>query len=419
MAVLGRDFHGLRPTMDVQEGDPVKLGQALFHDKRHPEIRYTAPGSGVVKAIHRGGRRVLLGVEIQLQGDEEITFARYERTRLPTLERDEVRENLQRSGLWTALRTRPFSRVPTPRAKPHALFVTAVDSNPLAAEPSVVIGAAPQDFMDGLMVLSKLTDGKVFVCKAPDQSFSVGNSPVTVAEFSGPHPAGLPGTHMHFLSPVSHKRVAWHIGYQDVMAVGRLFTTGRLPVARVISLAGPTVLKPRLVRTRLGASVGDLVRDQLRPVEARALSGSVLAGRQATGPLGFLGRYHTQVTILDEGGKREFLGWMAPGLEKFSVLNLFASALFRGRRLFPLTTSQNGSPRALVPIGAYERVMPLDILAGPLLRSLLVRDTETAQGLGALELDEEDLALCSFVCPSKHDFGPLLRSTLDQIEREG
>lgn len=418
VAVVGRDFVGLKPSMRVQEGERVALGQTLLVDKRQPQIQYTSPGSGTVKAIHRGARRALIAVEIELDGDDEVQFADYRRDQLAELDRDTVRENLFVSGLWTAFRTRPYSKVPHAKASPHAIFVTAMDTNPLAADPAVVIAEAPEDFVAGLHVIARLTPGKVYVCQAEGPQIGLADAPVTSVEFSGPHPAGLPGTHIHFLDPVDAKRVAWHIGYQDVSAIGRLFTRGRLDVERVVSLAGPAVLRPRLIRTRLGASLTQVVEDELVPSECRVISGSPLSGRRASGPLAYLGRYHNQVSVLAEGRKREFLGWLAPGLERFSAINLFASALFKGRR-FALTTSQNGSPRALVPIGVYERVVPLDILPTLLLRALIVRDTDTAQGLGALELDEEDLALCSFVCPTKHDFGPVLRSSLEQIEREG
>jgi Na+-transporting NADH:ubiquinone oxidoreductase subunit A len=241
---------------------------------------------------------------------------------------------------------------------------------------------------------------------------------VSVAEFSGPHPAGLPGTHIHFLAPVGSGRTVWHLGYQDVIAIGYLFTTGRLWTERVVALAGPAVRFPRLVRTRLGASTNDLVEGELVEGECRVISGSVLSGRRAAEWGAYLGRYHNQVSVLREGRERELLGWLRPGRRKFSSLPAFAAHLFRDRR-FALTTAQNGSPRAMVPIGSYERVMPLEILPTQLLRALLVRDTDAAQALGCLELDEEDLALCSFVCPSKHDFGPVLRSVLDQIRKEG
>ncbi len=422
VALLGQDTIGLKPTMHVAEGDRVKLGQVLFSDKKTPGVNYTSPGTGVVSAIHRGARRVLHAVVIRLEGDEEETFAAYSQQELSGLSRDQVRENLLVSGLWTALRTRPYSKVPAPDSMPHSIFVTAMDSNPLAPKADVVLNPYKQDFLNGLTAVSRLTGGKVFVCKYPGADIPKNDSSqVAIAEFSGPHPAGLVGTHIHFLHPVSPAKTVWHLNYQDVIAIGKLFTTGRLWVERTISLAGPLVNRPRLICTRLGANTEDLVREEVPQLYSRIISGSVLSGHHAAGWATFLGRYHCQISVVAEGGKRSlraFLGWLGPGPDKFSSANVLVSSFFRDRK-FKLDTLQNGSPRAMVPIGTYEAVMPLDILPTQLLRSLVVQDTDTAQALGCLELDEEDLALCSFVCPSKYDFGPLLRTNLDRIEREG
>ncbi|MFU8821772.1 MAG: Na(+)-translocating NADH-quinone reductase subunit A [Gammaproteobacteria bacterium] len=422
VAVLGRDYLDLRPSMQVQEGDRVRLGQPLFSDRRRPGVTVTAPAPGVVTTIRRGARRVLQSVIITLDGDEEVTFRYWTPGELPALDRDVVIENLTTSGLWCAMRARPWSKVPDPSTSPHALFINAMDTNPLAPDPTVIIREAAEDFVNGVAVLSRLTSGATFLCKAEGADVPVPDSVpgLQVAEFSGPHPAGLVGTHIHCLYPVSPERIVWHLGYQDVIAIGRLFTTGRVDTTRVISLAGPTVKRPRLLKTRLGAHIEPLVVDEIEEdIECRVLSGSVWSGYRATGWAGFLGRYHQQVTVLAEGRKREFIGWLHPGGEKFSVTRAFLSSFSSSARRFALSTSQNGSPRAMVPIGSYERVMPLDLLPTQLLRALIVGDTDEAQRLGALELDEEDLALCTFVCPGKYDYGPVLRERLEQIEKEG
>lgn len=419
VAVLGPDSFGLRPTMAVQEGDAVKLGQLLFTDKKTPGVRYTSPGCGKVVAINRGAKRFLHSVVVELSGDEEEEFDRYSDIPLDQLTREQVREKLVDSGLWTALRTRPYSKVPSPEQIPHSIFVTAIDTNPLAATPETVIAGSEQDFVSGLAVLAKLTDGEVFVCKARGASIPEGSAEnLRVVEFEGPHPAGLPGTHIHFLDPAGPNKTVWHLNYQDLIAMGKLFTTGRLWVERVVALGGPPVRRPRLLRTRLGACVGELVASELEEGENRIVSGSVFAGRAAADPLDFLGRYHLQVAVLAEGRERDFLGWQKPGFDKFSVKNIFISKLSRSMK-FQFTTSTEGSPRAMVPIGSYEQVMPLDILPTFLLRALITGDTDQAQALGCLELDEEDLGLCSFVCPGKHEYAPLLRHNLERIETEG
>lgn len=419
VAVLGPDYIGMKPTMMVSEGESVKLGQKLFEDKKNPGVFITSPGAGEVVTINRGAKRVLQSVVIKLEGDSSMEFSSHTDTELPRLERDVVQQQLIESGLWTALRTRPYSKVPAPGSKPHSIFVTAIDSNPLAVDPAIVIAEHSQDFSRGLTVLSQLTDGNIHVCKATGSSVTAPNgSQFNVAEFDGKHPAGLVGTHIHHIDAVGLKKTVWHIGAQDVIAVGKLFSTGKIWVERIISLAGPVMKNPRLIRTRLGAELGPLVDGELGANDCRLISGSVWSGRRAVGWAGFLGRYHTQLVALEEGTQREFMAWALPGKNRFSVMRTFISHL-TPNKTFDFTTTQNGSPRAMVPVGNYERVMPLDILATQLLRALLVRDTDSAQALGALELDEEDLALCTFACVGKYDFGPVLRANLEQIEREG
>ncbi len=417
VATLGEEFVGMRPTMFVKVGDSVKKGQALFEDKKNPGVKFTAQAAGVVKEINRGEKRVLQSVVIEIGSDEQETFTQYPTKELNAIAREDVVTNLVNSGLWTALRTRPFSKVPAIESTPMAIFVSAMDTNPLAADPAVVIAEQSEAFVNGLTVLARLTDGDVFVSKAPGTEIAV-NSTAKVNEFAGKHPAGLVGTHMHFLKPVSADNVAWHVGYQDVIAYGKLFTTGELDSSRVISLAGPAAKNPRLVRTILGASAADMIANEKLDGELRIVSGSLLLGSVASGVHGYLGRYHTQMSLILEGREKEFIGYMYPGPNKFSVTRAYMGHFFP-KKLFNMTTTTNGSARAMVPIGNFERVMPLDILPTMLLRDLCAGDTDGAQQLGALELDEEDLALCTFVCPGKTDYGVILRDCLTTIEKEG
>ncbi|WP_296219161.1 Na(+)-translocating NADH-quinone reductase subunit A [Pseudomonas sp. UBA2684] len=417
VAVIGFDYHGMKPTMDVQVGDRVKLGQVLFSDKKSPGVNYTAPGAGVVSAIHRGEKRVLQSVVVDLDGDEQISFAQYPAAQLASLSDAQVRENLQQSGLWTALRARPFSKVPAADAVASSIFVTAIDTHPLAADPALVIGEYAADFENGLKVLSCLA--KVFLCKADGANLPGEQlSHVQTEAFAGPHPAGLAGTHIHFLDPVNASKSVWSINYQDVIAVGKLFTSGQLWVERVVALAGPVVEQPRLLRTRLGASLEEITAGQLHVGYNRVISGSVLGGRTAQGAFAYLGRYHLQVSCLAEGHERELMHYLRAGINKHSVMNIFVSKLNAVKK-FAFSTTTNGSPRAMVPVGNYEAVMPLDILPTQLLRYLIVGDTEMAQKLGCLELDEEDLALCTYVCAGKYEYGPILRDNLARIEKEG
>jgi len=419
VALLGPDTVDLKPGMLVAVGDKVKLGQPLFKDKQNPGVQFTSPGSGTVTAVNRGERRVLQSVVVTLEGDEEEQFASFSKDELQNISEQDVRQNLLASGLWTAFRTRPFSKIPGPDDKPAAIFVTAMDTNPLAADPEIVVARNKDAFADGLEIISKLTDGTVHVCTTPDSSITCpDNGKFESSQFTGPHPAGLAGTHIHFLHPVSEERVVWHIAYQDLIAVGALFATGRLPVERVVALAGPAVSTPRLITTRLGANIAELVAGEVEGSAVRIVSGSVLSGHRAAGWAAWLGRYDSQITVLPEGSPREFLSFMRPGFGKYSATRSFVGNLF-GSREYSLSTTQNGSPRAMVSIGSFEQVMPLDILPTPLLKALLVLDTDSARDLGCLELDEEDLALCSFVCNGKYQYGQHLRKNLREIEVNG
>ncbi len=417
VALVGADYQDMKPTLLVAEGEQVSLGQPLFFDKKNPEILYTSPASGEVAAINRGERRVFLSLVIKLSGSAEKTFPVTTVDQLEQLSSEDVEQQLINSGMWTSLRTRPYSKIPTPGSRPAALFVTAIDTNPLAADPQIAISEKAAEFEAGLKVVRHLTTGKVYLCKKPEAQIPAPQG-ITVSEFSGCHPAGLVGTHIHFLERVNQQRTVWHIGYQDVIAIGHLFLTGRILTERLVALCGPAVKTPRLIRTRLGACLSELVSDQLHSVDSRIVSGSVLAGHKADEANDFLGRYHNQVSALEEDRHREFMGWSMPGFNKFSVKKIFASSLLPSRTL-PMTTSTHGSLRAMVPTGAFEKVMPLNIKATWLLRSLLTLDTDLAQDLGCLELDEEDLALCSFVCSGKMNYGYHLRQTLQKIEKEG
>ena len=430
VALLGDDTPGVRARLAVAEGDIVKRGQLLFEDRKRPGIRYTSPGAGRVQAIFRGARRALRSVVIELSPTERAgrpeaaemeTFASYEGGDPLAWSGAAVRALMVESGLWTAFRTRPYSKVPEPDTEPAAIFVTAIDTNPLAADPSVVVDDDREAFELGLRLIDRVCDGPTHLCVGADSGVRGGvDSPAEVSVFEGPHPAGTPGLHIHTLLPASRHRTLWHIGYADVIALGHLARTGRLPVERVVSVGGPPVKAPALVRTRLGANLEELTRGNIDPAagDVRIISGSVFGGKTADGPeFGYLGRYHLQTTVLRIGG-RKFLGWIEPGVEKFSVLPVFVSGLLPGKE-FDFDTDTNGSARPIFPLGTYEKVMPMDILPTYLLRSLVVGDIERAEELGALELDEEDLALCTYVCPGKIEYGPYLRKNLERIEKEG
>lgn len=416
-AITGDDYIGMKPSMLVNVGDTVKIGQKLFSDKKTDGVFFTSPVAGEVIELNRGARRAFESIVIKENGDDEVNYSAYKDSSIDSYSRDELTALLTESGVWPAFRTRPFSKIADPKTNPHSIFITAMDTNPLAPSPGIFISQSNEEaFKVGLAAITKLTDGAAYLCKAIGDDIPTIDG-VTVKEFSGKHPAGNVGTHIHFVDPVSANKFVWHINYQDVIALGSLIQTGKYFAERLISIAGPMAKNPRLVLTKQGACICELVDGEKNDGDVRAISGSVFAGRTSAGALCYLGRYHHQVSLLEEGTKREFLGWHSPGLNKFSVQNIYLSKLIP--KMFNFNTSTNGSVRSIVPIGSYEKVMPLDIQPTFLLRSMMSRNTDMSQKLGILELDEEDLALCTFVDPCKNEFGPVLRDNLNIIEKDG
>ncbi|PRY26683.1 Na+-transporting NADH:ubiquinone oxidoreductase subunit A [Aliiruegeria haliotis] len=418
VAVVGDDYVGLKPKMLIGEGDEVQRGTPLFCHKDSPEVMFVAPATGRVRAINRGARRVLESVVIDVDNafDAGVEFGRID-TGTAT---DEIVEKLLNSGLWTAFRTRPYSKIPAGSSRPAAIYIQAMDTEPLAADPTVIIAERSEDFAAGVAVVARLSEGKTYLCKATGADVPGGDvEGVEVASFSGPHPAGLPGTHMHYLEPPTAQKVVWTISYQDVIAIGALARTGFLDTSVVVSLCGPRAANPRLIRTNLGASITDLTTGEITGDEPlRPISGSILTGRIAEDSFDYLGRYARSVTLITEDRKQSFLAWIAPRSDQFAVLPVLASAFDRAKK-FSMGSNLHGGRRAMVPIGTFEELMPQDFLPTQILRALLVMDTDAAQQLGALELDEEDLALCTFACPAKYEYGLALRDSLTKIEKEG
>lgn len=392
--VVGEELAG-PPALCVEQGAPIRAGAVLFRDSQHPEIRFTAPVSGRVTAIHRGARRRLLSVELTREGDEAAPkFEAYARESLSSLAADAVRDRLLEAGLWTALRSRPFGCIPGPHEVPGAILVTAIDTNPLACDPAAVIAPRMADFVDGVRVLGVLAP-RLFVCKSPSLELAADEiTTAKVVEFSGPHPAGLPGTHVAHLARATGNRPVWHLGYQDVIAIGALFARGQLSSERVVALGGSGALRPRLLRTEVGASLDELLAGEVAG-GARVILGSLLGGREADPATAYIGRYDTQLTLMDP-----------PVVQDASRRGALSRWL--GKLL--------GSSTAMLPLEKFERIWPLPQPVLPLLRALLVGDADRAVELGCLDLAEEDLALCSFACPGKLDYGAALRDTLRQLQ---
>jgi len=422
VAILGDDYVGMKPTMLVEEGEEVKLGQPLFEDKKNPGVIFTSPAGGKVESINRGERRALQSVVIEISKTEQsVEFNSYSDTEISQVSTEEIRKQLIDSGMWTSFRTRPYSKIPNINSLPANLFISALDTQPLSPNPEFIINLKIEDFNFGLKVLRKLLDCPIHISFGDNSSLPINEDDnINLHTFSGPHPAGLVGTQMHFISPASLSNINWSLGYQDVIAIGELFKTGQINVQRIVSIAGPQVVNPSYFQTRLGACTDEITAGELTQRENRIISGSVISGREAIGPYAYLGRYHNQISVVAEPNSkdREFMNWLTPGPRKFSKIPLFLSSFFPNK-IFKFKALMNGSDRPIVPIGVYEEVLPLKVLPAMLLRNVVLMDTEKIQALGGLELDEEDLSLCSFVCPGKYDFGSLLRAGLTKIELEG
>lgn len=417
VALVGDDYIGMKPTMLVGQDEWVRTGQPLFSDKKNEGVHFCAPGCGRVVAINRGAKRKFESLVIELSGDESIHFFEPSTESALDMDATKILKILLESGMWSSFRTRPFGKIPAVDTTPASLFITAMDTSPLAANPRVIISRSQKPYQLALQILRNFFSVPIhYCCETTDLMTAERLDSLNYYTIKGPHPAGLPSTHIHLIDPVHQDKTVWHMDYQDVIALGQLFSTGMLATERIVALAGPMVLKPGLVTTRIGASLEELCAGELAEGSRRVLSGSVLSGRQAQGMLSFLGRYHNQVSVIEDGSGRSFLNWLSPGSDRFSVIPLFSSALQKGLRL-PFSTALWGGKRAIYPLGTYEQVMPLDIIATSLLKAIAVGDTEKSQDLGCLELIEEDLALCSFVCPGKNEFGNSLRQVLTAIER--
>lgn len=402
VALLATDFIGLKPKVLVREEQHVGLGEPLLIDKHDEHLQFVSPGTGRIVGINRGARRKLQSIVIEL--DDSVAKEKIFDTNLSGNTR-KLRRVLLKSGLWTGFRTRPFNRVASSVSTPSSVFITAIDTRPLAANPNVVIANRQNDFIAGMNIIRQLGDWPVYLCTAPDWSGpTFKDKGIKITHFSGPHPAGLVGTHIHHLDPVAIDRMVWHIGYQDVIAIGHLFETGRLLTERIVSLAGAVVNNPRLLKTRLGANINQLISNEVTAKNnSRTISGSVLDGTQADGALAYLGRYDNQVSVIPDYSRPKNHGWFADIFGNAQVIN----------------TATHGRLAAMISVEAFDRILPLDLLLAPLLRAILVKDTVAAENLGCLELAEEDLALSSYICPAKQNYASALRLNLKLIEQEG
>lgn len=416
-AVKPIDFPGLTPKLAVKVDHEVKAGSPLFYDKYHPEVLFTSPVSGKVAAITRGERRRIL--EVVVNADPDISYETFRKGDPESMEREEVIENLQRSGLWPFIRQRPYHVVAKSTDLPKAIFISGFDTAPLAPDYDFVLKEERDAFRAGIKVLSKLTNGDIHIGvngKFPVSEVFQDLDRVRLHHFTGPHPAGNVGIQIHHIDPVNKGEVVWTVNPQDVVIIGRLFEKGIFDASRIVALAGSEVKTPRYYKTMLGASIAPMVKDNVKEGNVRYISGNVLTGKKILND-GYIGYYDSLVTVIPEGDYFEFLGWALPGLKKYSMSRTFLAWLTPNRE-FKLDTNIHGGGRAFVMTGQYEKVLPMDIYPVHLLKAILVDDIDKMENLGIYEIAEEDLALCEFVCTSKTEVQSIIRKGIELMIKE-
>ncbi|MFA5088617.1 MAG: Na(+)-translocating NADH-quinone reductase subunit A [Candidatus Omnitrophota bacterium] len=419
VAILPLDFRGVIPRLLIQPGQTVKVGTPLFEDHNVPEIKIVSPASGEIVAIRRGDKRVLQEIIIKTDGKQGLErFREFDASAIKNCSREDIIQVLLRGGVWPCLRQRPFSKIANPQDRPKCIFVQAMNTEPLALDVDVLLRDRDAEFQLGLEIIKKLTAGEIHLCfSSTAKSTALTHAPGVVRHlFSGPHPAGNVSTHIHYIDPIKKGDIVWYLQAEDVLRIARLFREGLFSPEKVVAVTGEGVSRRVYKKTIIGASLADIIPGS-PPGGLRYISGSVLRGENV-GREGFLHFYDSQVTVIPEGGKREFLGWLSFGIKKFSLTRTLASSFFPSSRELSLDTDNHGSKRSIILNDIYDPYVPLDILVYFLVRAILSGDLEEAERLGLLECAEEDFSLCSFVCPSKVDIAEILRRGLAAAEKD-
>lgn len=417
-AIKPPDFIGVFPKVLVQEGDKVKAGTPLFYDKYRESIKLCSPVSGTVKEVRRGAKRILL--EIIIEPDAQQVFEDFGKADPNKLNREQITEKLILSGVWPVIRQRPYNVIANPADQPKAIFISSFDTHPLAPDYDLIVHGSGEAFQNGLDALKKLTNGKVHLnLKGRTAASDVFNKAknVQINYFNGPHPAGNVGVQINKIDPINKGDVIWHLRPQEVLTIGRLFVEGRFNSERIIAITGSEVIRPIYVKTKFGATIKELLKDNLKDGKLRFISGNPLTGKKID-KNGFIGFYDTQVTVLPEGDYYEMFGWMLPGLGKFSYSKTFFTWLQSKNKKYRLDTNFHGGHRALVMTGEMEKVFPFDIYPMQLIKSIMVEDIEAMENLGIYEVDEEDFALVEYIDTSKTEIQELVRKGLDLMRKE-
>jgi len=416
-AIKPADFQGLVPKLTVAVGDKVKAGTPLFFDKYQPEIQYVSPVSGEVSAINRGERRRIL--EVIVKTDSANLSEDFLQENPQNLTSDLIKTELLKSGIWPAIKSRPFGIVAHPADQPKAIFISCFDSSPLAPDYDFVFKDEAIAWQTGIDALSKLTKGKINLGLSVNKENKIFSQTkgVEITTFSGPHPAGNVGIQIHAVSPINKGEVVWTLMLQDVIMIGRLFLTGKYDSSRIIALSGSEVKEPRYFQFWQGGSLSGLLKERIAKKNVRIISGNVLTGTAVIND-GFLGFYDTMVSVIPDGNYYEMFGWALPGFGKYSPSHTFFSWLGSKRKKYILDSNTHGEERAFVLSDEYEKVLPMDILPVYLLKAILANDIDAMEQLGIYEVIEEDLALCEYVCTSKIMVQSILRKGINNMIKE-
>lgn len=416
-AVKPTDFQGLTPKLSVNIGDSVKAGTPLFFDKNNPDILFTSPVSGKVTEINRGERRKIL--EVVIESDQKTDSIEFTKEDPLNLDRETIIKNLLTSGLWPSIIQRPYAIIANPSDIPKSIFISAFDSAPLGVDYDFILQDSAKEFQSGINALSKLTAGKIHVgvnAAYPVSSVFSNAKNIQITKYKGPHPAGNVGTQIHKLDPINKNEVVWTLSPQQVVSIGRLFLTGKYDASKIVALAGSEVLKPRYYKIISGINVQAMTEKNLTGEKIRIISGNVLTGSRIDAD-GYVGYYDSVVSVIPEGDVYEFLGWIKPGFNKFSLSKTFFSWL-TPKKEYNINTNLHGGRRALMITGNFEKVFPMDIFPMQLIKAITIEDIDLMEKLGIYEIAEEDFALCEFVDTSKTDIQAIVRKGLNLMIKE-
>ena len=416
IALVPDSFGGVMPKVIVREGDCVKAGDALFVDKKYPEMKFASPVSGTVKAVVRGDRRKVLYVKVK--ADETQQFVDFGIKDIEKLDGRAIKEALLASGLFSFIQQLPYAVTTTPDTMPKAIFVSAFRDMPLASDFEVELKDNEKDFQTGLTALSKIQKTYLGLSVHQTASALVNAKDVEINVFDGKCPAGNVGVQVNHIDPINKGEVVWTIDPATVIFFGRLFNTGKVDLRRVIAVAGSEVKNPSYAEILVGTPLSKVLDGQLKSTEhVRIINGNPLTGRKTTLE-DFVGVHTSEVTVIPEGDDvNEFLGWILPRTNLFSVSKSYFSWLM-GKKTYNLDARIKGGERHMIMSGEYDKVLPMDIYGEYLIKAIIAGDIDKMEQLGIYEVSPEDFAVAEFVDSSKLELQKIVRNGLDMLRKE-